>query len=1223
MKQLWLCLIVVALLAPVMPAQTSVGTVSGTVRDQSGAVVPNVVVVITNVDTSVASTTRTNEVGFYISPGLNPGAYRISVEYPGMQKYEGTFTLQTAQRLVIDPVLVAGSTSTSVAVTDITPLVTVDSAITRATLDNSRIVQLPINGRTLNALIAVLPGAEGHRSFGLLAQAQEWIVDGTVVRDRRWSMSLFSQTVGMGSVQEFTVDTGAVSAKHSRPSNVIVSTKGGTNEIHGTAYETLRNNAIGLARARTDFFDKAPQLIRNEFGFNVGGPVVLPKIYNGKNRTFWFVNYESRRQASASTISFNLPTEAMRRGDFSGLVDAQGRQINIYDPWTTTSAGERQQFQYGGRLNVIDPSRISPTAKYLFEITPMPTTGANPLVDVNYWGTTKSYSPTWTVTSRIDHRFTDVDNFFVRWHWNSNPSIGRNTNQASPQATNQVPGWKYVLDGEKVISTSWMHTFSPAFFNELTAAARYRVGGGYSGTTNTMDTDWYGKLGLPNPFAVRDWPMFTDLGLGNYALVAPGTDRANETYFVVDDNVTKIHGKHEFLFGGRWRKDLMNIHPNNAAASAFTTNTLATALLDPRSAAANPLATPQTGLGLANVFLGVMTYQTSLLRSWYYLRSTETALYFQDNWKLSPRLTLNLGLRWEYWPAYREKNNLLVGFDPSDHAMVLGTDLDTMYRMNASVPSVVERYKSLGLKFKGYQEAGLPQNLVYNRNRNFGPRLGFAYRAFDGPRSFVIRGGYSLSYFNLDQNSFISNFNNTTPLNATFNYLPNDATQSPDGRPNYGLRSVPTVVMGVNSANVIDLNQPRGITRGTASASYFAPRMPDLQAHSWNLTLEKELAHSTVARARYVGNRTTNMSQWFSYNQPTPDYIWFATTRRQKPTGEFANVALRPYDQQVLGTVQEYQNVGWANTQGASLEFERRYAKGFGFQLSYVLTNALTTNPTGTLAELNQFMPGSVPVDMTERNRFLNYRRDTGIPKHRVQYNWIADLPFGRDKLIGRNVNRVLDKFIGGWQLAGIGTLRSNYFSLPTGNWNLTGEPIKMYGYDYPIEDCRSGTCIPGYLWWNGYIPAHQINSKDANGRPNGYMGVPADYKPAVTPLIPWGTTALPANAPAGTNISQFWDTNNVWIPLNDGTVQRVTYNDGLHPWRNQFLPSIRQWNVDASLLKNIRFKESLNLRFGADFFNVFNHPNNPNTVGGDGFLNCRASGTSPRVLQLSLRLDW
>jgi hypothetical protein len=422
---------------------------------------------------------------------------------------------------------------------------------------------------------------------------------------------------------------------------------------------------------------------------------------------------------------------------------------------------------------------------------------------------------------------------------------------------------------------------------------------------------------------------------------------------------------------------------------------------------------------------------------------------------------------------------------------------------------------------------------------------------------------------------------------------------------------------------VISLDQPRGITRGTPQISYFNPNLPDSRSHSWNLTVEKEIMPSTLARVRYIGNHTSHLSQWYSYNQPTPDYIYYATTGQPKPTGAFANVALRPFDQQVLGTIQQYTNSGFGNVQSGDLEIEHRFSKGYAFQVSYVLTNALTTPLFGTVSAPNQFMPGAVPTDYDKLNSFLYYQRDTSIPKHRLKWNWLVDLPVGKGKSIAGNASKVLDKFIGGWQIAGIGSLGSTYFSLPTANWNLTGEPIHQYGYQYPIENCTGGTCIPGYLWWNGYIPANQINSHDAQGRANGYEGIPADYKPAVTPLIPWGSTTLPANAPANTNISQYWDTNNVWIPLKNGTTQIVGYNSGLHPWRNQYLPGVLQWNMDASAFKNVQFGEQLNFRLSADFFNVFNHPGNPNTVGGDGFLNTRNSGNAGRVLQLGLRLNW
>jgi hypothetical protein len=269
----------------------------------------------------------------------------------------------------------------------------------------------------------------------------------------------------------------------------------------------------------------------------------------------------------------------------------------------------------------------------------------------------------------------------------------------------------------------------------------------------------------------------------------------------------------------------------------------------------------------------------------------------------------------------------------------------------------------------------------------------------------------------------------------------------------------------------------------------------------------------------------------------------------------------------------------------------------------------------------NYFLPGAAPADPEQQNRFLNYARDTGTPKHQMRWNWIADMPFGRGKKFGGNSRGVVEKLIGGWQIAGTGNWRSNYFALPTGIYP-NGNSIEMYGDKYRIEDCRSGACFPGYLWFNGYIPANQINSVDRNGRPNGIMGVPENYKPAGTPLIPWGATSAP-NMPAGTNLSGFWDTNNVWVPLNNGTVQRVTFNDNMHPWRNQFFRAPNQWGVDASLFKFVSLTERITLRFNVDVFNVLNHPNDPISVDQTGVLTTRNSGSSARVMQLTARLTW
>jgi hypothetical protein len=259
-----------------------------------------------------------------------------------------------------------------------------------------------------------------------------------------------------------------------------------------------------------------------------------------------------------------------------------------------------------------------------------------------------------------------------------------------------------------------------------------------------------------------------------------------------------------------------------------------------------------------------------------------------------------------------------------------------------------------------------------------------------------------------------------------------------------------------------------------------------------------------------------------------------------------------------------------------------------------------------------------VPADIDQLNRFMNYRRDTDIPHHRLRWNWLIDLPFGRGKRLGSNAGGLRQKLIGGWQIAGFGSWRSNYWALQTSNWGATS-PIEIYGTKYRVEDCRSGACIPGYLYTNGYIPANRINSRDAQGRPNGVMGVPDNYKPAHSPIIPipkdGGSPADPMFA--------YYDSNNVWITLKNGTVQRLGYDNGLHPWRNQFAAGPWNFGLDASIFKTVQFRERVSLRFNADFFQVLNMPGIGQPSSGSGIVSLQNSANGPRQLQLTLRLTF
>ena len=255
---------------------------------------------------------------------------------------------------------------------------------------------------------------------------------------------------------------------------------------------------------------------------------------------------------------------------------------------------------------------------------------------------------------------------------------------------------------------------------------------------------------------------------------------------------------------------------------------------------------------------------------------------------------------------------------------------------------------------------------------------------------------------------------------------------------------------------------------------------------------------------------------------------------------------------------------------------------------------------------------------------------DDVIPKHRTRWNWNYELPFGKGRRFAGNASRALNALIGGWRINGAGTVVSTWWSLPTGNWGKIGD-LEVYGTRHPILDCR-GTpatatnasderCIPGYLWFNGYISERFIESRNAAGLRNGVFGLPADYKPAMEPVNPW-----PKGGQPGAPGSADWDTNFVYVPLKDGSVQRVTNDTGLHPWRNQFRQGPFNWTTDASLLKYFTFTERVRLRLNFDVFNVFNRqglntPNNEGIVSLENSFN--GVGMFPRQVQVTVRLEW
>ena len=419
------------------------------------------------------------------------------------------------------------------------------------------------------------------------------------------------------------------------------------------------------------------------------------------------------------------------------------------------------------------------------------------------------------------------------------------------------------------------------------------------------------------------------------------------------------------------------------------------------------------------------------------------------------------------------------------------------------------------------------------------------------------------------------------------------------------------------------------------------------------MALEKQLSPSIVFRVTYTGKHGVNADQLKEINPQPNDYVYYTQTHASKPTGTFSAVALRLYDKNAYTSVRIQQKTGYINSSTWTAQIEKRFNKGLGFQAFYTMTNSLRLagnsfrDDGAVVYDPSLYLAGTVPTDEYQLNRALSYDRDLAVPKHRIRGNFNWDLPVGKGQRFLGGSSGFVNTVLGGWKLAGSGTMLNTWFSKPTGNWGEIGN-FEIYGKKYPIIDCRATPttstnpaderCTPGYLWFNGYISQRVINLKNAAGLRTGVFGLPADYKPAQKPIITY-PTGTPST---DTTISNDYDTNVVYIPLDKSfattkcdyatgsprvNCQRVAVDTGYHPWRNQYHVGPFNWVADASLLKVFTIKERYRLRVNLDLFNIFNVQglNAPNAEGivSLGSSYGAVNGFKPRQLQGTMRFEW
>jgi Carboxypeptidase regulatory-like domain len=1311
-------------------AQSGAGSIQGTVTDMAGAAIPAASIHVAQDGTGAEFDTKSNGVGFYQVPGLFTGTYVVTVSAPGMGTYKRTIELLAAQNAVISASLKPGTVTQQVSVTANTVQLTDPSSGTiTATLENARINELPMNGRSVISLVGeTTPGFENCTISSSCANggsgaATEYVADGASLTNRNYG-GVHSGTVQMldpDSVQQVQVEDVAAAAQYASPATVILTTKSGTNHVHGTLFETARNNAFGIARSRSNPSNyAAPQYIRNEFGISAGGPVIIPHVYDGKNKTFWFFAYERYSLAQQVTQNQTVPTQAMRNGDFSGLVSSSNILQQLYNPYTTNLAGatscrepasvgtaspSQQWCRQPFANNFISPSLESPTAVILNEMTALPTNANNPLVASNQVALIPEFTVEPQFTIRLDHSFNESNRVYLRFTRNVSTGTAPHNSPANEPYSLAVPSAGIpagvsgiALTQQSVLSAAigYTHVFSSTFYSETVLAdswssEQHRAGG--SPTTN-----WESQLGLPNNFGAQGFPYFESLfqpidgTMWQYGL--------SWTIPEIDENLTKVLGRHQLQFGGRFRFEGLGSRPDQSFDEINFASGEDTGLYNP-STGSKPAAYANTGQLNADEFLGgASSYQVTLQPPYQHFHDMEFDGYIQDNYRIRHNLTFNLGLRWEAHPAVWEGQGAMEGFDLNNHAIVTSGSISKLIAEGLTTQAIITNDELDGVKFETASEAGLPPMLTRNYNYNFSPRVGAAWQAFPQWGT-VVRGGIGRYIYanpireayrnvNLSNNPFVVSYSNSYT----------SAGYAPDNTQNYLLRSQPatstgysyantlpggsgsTPVMGVNSGNIVNSTSTTAITPGLNIVS-IDPSFPPSFMDEANFTIEQPLKWNSVLRVSYIYTHGTNLNNSFYFNDWPSEYSWEVQTGTPTPTGTASVLSPQnsgtgegPYDNLSYGNgIYRIQKSGWSNYHGLQANFQRLFNNGYAWQVigvwsksmrtggdfggsagdnvdpyaDYVNSGPASVSATpegGTLGPVALPPPPPTGVQPWQYykalNRWENYMVDVNNPWLHVQFNGLVALPFGQGKRWLGSSRKALNEVVGGWQIAGAGSVTGEEFPINTTNWGPTNS-LQVYKH-HSISDCRSGVCLKSMEWFNGYIaPTAVAGNACAGALSTVVNGLPSNWAPYQAPI----DTICSGPTGGKANVDKYFGDNdvimngvtgqsaNTVIPYgivpaahNDNGVSGSALNVS-NPFGRTTLNGPNNYSVDLSLFKLFPLTEGIDLRVNVDAFNAFNIQgfNNPSSTDGTscyspGGLGCSSHNT-PRQLQFSARLTF
>jgi len=993
----------------------------------------------TNVATQVSAVAKSNPSGIYTLPYLLSGTYVVQAEITGFKKFiRDGVQIRVNDSVDLDIELQVGNIAESVEVISETPLLATAESSLGQVIDERRVQELPSFGGSPMVLVQLAPGVINSTdmrlakagSFSINKNSQistdgagqynnEFTLDGVANTQAQGTSARVGFIPPQTAVGEFKVQTAAYDAStgHTIGALVNVSTKSGTNALHAEAYWWVRNSALDTPnifqnRAGT----KLPVYQDNRYGFAASGPVLIPKLYNGKNRTFWFYNYEANTFGVPQSFVNTVPTDAMREGNLSGLL-ALGSNYQVYDPFTTVAAagGRFQRQPFAG--NVIPRSRLDAVGQNLLKYYPAPNQTGTSDGRNNHFTTTKALEDTWVHLARFDHAFNENHRMFVRiskdfWEEDKNrrfdnPSTGIILNRQNQGVT---------LDD--------VYVFNP------TLLLNVRYGVLYANFTERRVSQGFDLASLgfaPQLVGLVEKRLasFPALEVGSLtALSASETgDGGNySTSHSLSGTVTKLRGDHSLRMGADFRvyrenqgRYSLDLAPGLSFNSTYT-----------RGPADNSPA-PLVGGELASLLLGIPAGE---------MRRTATlaeqdrwfGIYIHDDWRVTRKLTLNMGVRYEYETPVTERYNRSV----AQYAFDQPSPIEAQARANYARAPIPELPASQfrvpgGLTFVGVN--GGPRAYWKGEKNNFMPRIGLAYQM--SARS-VIRAGYGLFYDTIGvakSDSIQTGFSQSTPIQTSLDsgltYVARTANPFPNG-----------LIPPVGAAGGLSTNLGQAV-------SFFAPQRVQPYSQRWSFGWQAALPKQFLGEVTYVGSRGTRLLVTRQLNNTPAQYLSTSPVRDQRTIDYLsqtfpnpfagtnpiygANTSrgnlLRPYPQ--FGNVSFTDSSGYSWYHSMQARLEKRFSQGYTLQFGYTWSKTM---------EAVEFLNA---VDPRPYESISSLDRT-----HRVVMSGIWELPFGRGRKLASKMHPVLEFLGGGWQLNGI-VQRQSGAPLGFGDvWTLfTGDP--------------------------------------------------------------------------------------------------------------------------------------------------------------------------------------